>query len=1022
MQSKGLIKWFTILMLVVSIFILTFTWAVRNVEKKANAYGNEQAAAKPESERLETQRLYKQNYLDSISDKSIYLGFTYEQCKKRQLAYGLDLQGGMSVVLQVSMENLIKNLAGTNAQNPAFKKALETAVANQTKSNKDLVTLFSEAYKSQNSGVSLSALFATKENAGKIQTNSTEDEVLQFIRDASNESFESASSIINNRVDKFGVTSANISADNSTNRIALELPGVENPRSVRKLLQATAQLEFWETYENNNDIINMLSTANNTLKTIVKSTDTTKIATDTNSTAGTAAELLSDDNTTFSDSIIESSQISNTDTNKNELLNDSDTSDAAVDSTKIREEFQNNNPLFAILQLSLREGNKINAGPIIGYANAKDTALIMSYLKMERIKTSFPKNIKFAWSDKDIENAQNIYSLYALKPRISDMKAAITTAVIANAKQDFDEKGQPNVDMEMNDEGAKQWKKLTGDNIGKYIAIVIDDHVISSPIVNSELGKFSQISGGFQIDEAKQLAAVLKAGKLPAQVSIVEEDIVGPSLGKNNINKGLMSLLVGFLLIVILMVLYYNNSGWILNIVLIINLILIVGMLASLNTTLTLAGMAGILLTIAIAVDANILIYERIKEELEAGKSLRVAVDLGYKHALSSILDANFTNLITGCVMLYFGLGPVKGFAVVLVIGILSALFTAILVSRWFIESRIEAGKEIKFWTNWSRKMFKGFNIDFVGMRKIGYFVSGSVIVIGIASMFLKGFDYGVDFSGGRTYTVKFDKDVNTTNIRNVLTPVFGEMAPAVKTYGSDNQVRITTNYMIDKSGTDIDSLVETALFNGLKPIIGEGVDYNQFVNNYKMSSQKVGPTIADDIKNTSWIAALVSIVLIFIYIYLRFRKWQYSAGAILATVHDVMFVLAVFSLMHALFPFTMEVDQTFIAAILTIIGYSLNDTVVVFDRIREYLKERKNQSFKDTINSAINDTLSRTLLTSLITFIVVFVLFVFGGEAIRGFSFAMLLGVIVGTYSSIFIATPVVVDLMKNEEIKQVK
>ncbi len=1027
MQSKGIIKVFAILLVIVCFYQLTFTFVTNNVENNALAYASSRNAGTPDSMKIESAKRFKQDFLDSVSNKTVYnLGFkkwTYQQCKEQQLALGLDLQGGMSVVLQVSLEDLIRNMSGKSTD-PAFVAALEEASKAQAKSNKDLVTLFGDIYQQKNAGAKLSSIFATAENKGKIDIDFTNAQVIEVIKKEASEAVARSYSIITSRIDKFGTSAANISLDNATGRIVVEMPGAQNPRRVRKVLQATAQLEFWETYTLN-DIYPSFAAINTALLPYVikeeanksegsagdmfaknNKNDTTKVVADAKPEADTTKKINALNNAT-------------NDSNKNSLLSD-DTSAGGGEDTS-REAIRKKNPLFAKLQMPTGEdadyNKQVAKGPMMGYASAKDTATIISYFKIPQIKAMLRNDVKFLWGAKSVEEGSNVFALYAIKKRVSSDEAPIDGSVIVDAKQDYDQQGQPDITMQMNTQGAKEWKKMTANNVGRSVAVVLDNQVYSAPNVNQEIaGGNTQIMGNFTIDEAQDLAAILKAGKLPAPAKIVEEEQVGPTLGNESIKAGLLSLLIGFLLVIFLMIIYYSTSGWVADAVLLLNLLFIIGFLASIGTALTLAGMAGILLTIAIAVDANILVFERVKEELASGKSLKVALADGYENALSSILDANITNLITGAVMLYFGLGPVKGFAVVLVAGIISSLFTAILISRIIFEWLLSRGTEIKFSTPLSKNLFKGINFDFVGRRRIGYIVSSTVIVVGILSMIFKGFDYSVDFIGGRTYTVRFSEDVSTNEVRQALTASFGDEAPIVKTFGANNQVRIITSHKINDTGLEVDSLMEHKLYDGLKSRLG-GADFNTFINKNLMSSQKVGPTIADDIKSSSIIAALVSILLIFLYIVIRFRKWQYGLGAIIATIHDVMFVLALFSLLSGVMPFSLEVDQTFIAAILTIIGYSLNDTVVVFDRIREYLGIRKNQTMEVVINSAINDTLSRTLMTSLVTFLVVFVLFLFGGEVIRGFSFAMLLGVVVGTYSSIFIATPVVIDLDKDSQ-----
>lgn len=1017
----------TTLVVLICIYCLSFTFKVNSIESKAEAlaeksipmenldarYPQDTLAQFLYKDSIDQSRInFKNRYLDSISTEKVFLGNTFKQCKEQQLNLGLDLQGGMSVVLQVSLKELLQSLSDDN-KDPKFREALDAAEQQMTTSSDDYVTLFIKQFKKLKPNDRLSTIFATRNSQeDKITFESSDADIEKYIRKQSGDAINTTYNIINSRINQFGTKEPTIRLDPSKARITVEIAGVDNPARVRKLVQATANLEFWETYKAT-EIAKSINDANTALKTYLDNKkDSGKDS--------TALAKVSD--------ILNASTSSTTDSASNTINPLSGKKEDKSDSTAIKakqfEEFQNENPLFSVLQPAVDEENKFQASPIIGYVSALDTAKLTAYLSLEDVKAAFPKELAFAYSAKSFGDKQKYFSVYALKKNTNNGKAPLDGSVITQAKKDVDQYGQIVVSMKMNTLGGKAWRDLTRkaannkdfNNKGACIAIVLDDQVYSAPTVDNEIdGGSSQISGGFDDQEAMDLANVLKTGKLPASARIIEEVLVGPSLGADATKAGLMSLAASFILIIIFMLFFYSSAGMVANLVLILNLFLIIGIMAAFGSTLTLPGLAGLVLTMGIAVDANVIIYERVKEELRLGKSLLVSAQEGFKHSLSAILDGNITTLLTGVILAWIGIGPVKGFAITLIIGIFTTLFTALLLSKIIIEKRLESGKSLGFQTSWTKNFLQGINIDFIGKRKITYTISTIFIIIGIISFATRGFEMGIDFKGGREYKVRFEKPVNTAEVSKALTKTLGE-GSIVKQYGAANQVKITTSYLIDKPGKEIDEQVEKAVYNGLINYI-PNTSFETFKRVNEMSTSKVDPTISVDFRNSSILATILSLVVIFLYILIRFRKYGYSIGAIAATAHDAFVVLALFSILHGIVPFAMEVDATFIAALLTVIGYSLNDTVIIFDRLREYLKLKPNADMKETMNEAVNSTLSRTFNTAFTVFIVVFILFLFGGSALKAFSFAMLIGVVVGAYSSIFIATPIMYDLDKNHD-----
>jgi SecD/SecF fusion protein len=984
MQQKGTIQVFAIIFAIVCLYSLSFTWFSSSVEKDAAEYAN----GDQEKER---------RYLDSMQSQVVYnLGiteYTYRQCKEHELPLGLDLKGGMNVTMEVSIPDLLRSLSN-NTPDPDFNRALALANERHKVSQEDYITLFGKAFNevASNSRLASPAIFGYTLKEKGVTNQSTNEEVINILRTEANNAIDQSFNVLRTRIDKFGVTQPNIQQLGTSGRILIELPGVKEPDRVRKLLQGTAQLEFWETY-NNVEVIEKLQEANDVVRMVLEGSkaDTSKADTAEAKTAEAKAETT------------------NADTTKNPLLAKASTDSASTDTAKglnaaDQEKLRRENPLFSVLTPALTQDRRAADGPVIGFVLIRDTAKVNKYLSFPQVKQKFPRDCKFAWTGTAYDKDKTVLQLIALKGKD---QPPLDGSAIKSARMELSQmNNKPEVSMTMDQEGAEVWRRLTKDNIGKSIAITLDGFVYSYPTVQGEIaGGRSSITGSFTVEEAKDLANKLEAGKLPAPARIVEEAIVGPSLGKESISAGLLSFIGSILVIIIFMVLYYNNAGFVANIALLANIFFIFGVLASLGAVLTLPGIAGIVFIIGVSVDANVLIFERIREELRKGSGLRLAIADGYSHAYASIIDSNVTSLLTGIILYIFGSGPIQGFATTTIIGICCSMFASIFISRIIYEAMLGRNMSIKFSMPWSANVLQGTKIDFVGKRRLFLFATWAIIGVGIVSMFLRGFTFGVDFKGGRSYTVKFDQVVEAETLARTLAPSFDNIAPQVKSFGGANTMKIITSYRIGDDSQTADTDVEKILRDNLDKLNG---------NKYEiLTSQKVGPTVANDIKISAIWAILFSIVGIFVYILIRFRKWQFSLGATIALIHDVLMVLTAFTLLHGYVPFTLEIDQGFIAAILTVIGYSINDTVIVFDRIREYINERvvKNRSLEDTINEACNNTLSRTVITSLTAFLVLLVLFLFGGDTIKGFAFAMLIGVIVGTYSSIFVATPIVVE-----------
>ncbi len=988
MQNRGLVKFFAILFALVSIYQLSFTFVSHNVENDAKLF------AKGNSEK-------ELKYLDSIGKEKVFsLGFTdftYNEVKDKKINKGLDLEGGINVQLQISVKDIVKGLSN-NSKNPVFNQALANATKNR-QGNEDYLDVFFREFEAASAGTTKLAspeIFANKTLGDEVNFKMTDDETKKVIRRKVDESIESAFEVLRKRIDKFGVTQPNIQKLGQSGRILVELPGAKDVDRIKKLLQSTAQLEFWETYKID-DLGNFLMATNNALKATEKSIEPAK-----------------DSATVANDSI-------------SKLLTD----DKVKDSTATK---KGDNPL---LDKFVAQGG----GAVLAVVDPKDTAAINSYLKRPDIKALLPADkryAKFVWGkpstdiDEKTKKAVTTVDLYALKGN-RDNQASMSGGVVTDARDSFDQLGKPSVTMQMSGAGAKSWEELTGKAFSTKgnIAIVLDDVVYSAPGVTSGpiSGGRSEISGVFDVTETKDLANVLRAGKLPAAAEIVQSEVVGPSLGQEAIDNGTTSAIIGLLIVSLWMIVYYGKAGWFANIALAVNLLFLFGILASLGAVLTLPGIAGIVLTMGTAVDANIIIYERAKEELRSGKTIEDAIkaSFGWKGAMRSIVDANVTHVLTGAVLLIFGTGPIQGFATTLLIGIATSLFTSIFITRILLDWSVNKGNKLTFVTGFSKNFFTNFHFDFLGIKKFTYIFSLVVCVVSVVSLSTNGLNYGVDFKGGRTFQVRFEKPVSAEEVREELVKVFDGSAEA-KVFGKDNQLKITTKYKVDEAGTEADQAVNQILYDNLKKHFDANMTYDKFVNSYDgkkfgiLQASKVGPTVADDIKTNSYWAVLGAMLIVGLYLVISFRKWQYSLGAIAAVAHDVIFVLGVYSLLWKYMPFGMEIDQHFIAAILTVIGYSMNDTVIVFDRVREFLGGKAKGNFNQIVNQSINSTMSRTINTSLSMILVLLIMFIFGGESIRGFIFAMLVGIIVGTYSSLFIATPVLVDTISKKEHERIE
>ena len=988
MQNKGFVKVFAVLLTLVCMFYLSFSFVTRHYNNKAAEY----AAGDPAKESA---------YLDSLSTQKVWLGYTLKECREMEITLGLDLKGGMNVVLELNVADVIRSLSNNN-QDENFNKALVLTYAHQAGSNKNFIDLFAEEYKALDSNARLSAIFSTFELKDKITPQSTDAQVVSVLKEELQSAIDNSFNVLRTRIDRFGVVSPNIQRLETAGRILVELPGVKEPERVRKLLQGSANLEFWETYKLP-EVYQQLIAADNALATLLnKETE----APATEEAAATEAQPAATDSTSNADSLLA------------ELNQESNENAAASQSM---EEFAKQHPLFALLQISQYNG-QLSQGATVGIAMAKDMEKINEYLNMKQVKELLPRNLSLKWGVKAIDEKEQYFELYALKMTNRDGSPALGGDVVTDANADFVQqagRSEQMVNMVMNAEGAKAWAHLTKENIGNQIAIVLDDMVYSAPRVNDEItGGRSQITGNFTPEEAKDLANVLKSGKMAASVHIVQEDVIGPSLGQEAINAGVISFVIALVLLMIYMCVFYGLvPGLVADGALVLNIFFTMGVLASFQAVLTLPGIAGMVLTLGMAVDANVLIYERTKEELRAGKSLAKAIADGYGNAFSAIFDSNLTSIITGIVLFYFGTGTIRGFATTMIIGLGANFLTAVFLTRIVYEALLAKEKlhNVTFTTSVTKDLLQNPKVNFLGARKKGYLIPAAIIVLGAISMSTIGLNNGIDFTGGRNYVIRFDNEVQTEAVREMLTEQL-EGKVSVIQIGTADQVRVSTNYKIESNDPSVDQEIEQKLYEGVKSLLPDGTTVDQFSSSYIQSSQKVGPSMADDIKNAAILAVIFAMICMAAYILLRFSDISFSIGAFASVATSTLCIISFYTLLWKILPFSMEVDQTFIAAILTIIGYSINDTVVVFDRIRETIALYPKRDRYQVINEALNSTLCRTLNTSLTTLVVVLCIFILGGATIRSFTFAILLGIIVGTYSTLFVATPIAYELQKKK------
>ena len=1002
MQNKGLVRIMVACLALVCAFYLSFSFVTAHYNKQAKEYAAGDAVK-------------EYQYLDSIAAEKVWFGYTLKECREKEINLGLDLKGGMNVTMEVSVPEILDALSGHN-ETPLYKEAMALAKQKQKASGADFVTLFIESFNELDPNAQLASIFSTFELKDKVTLNSTNDEVESVIREEVDGAIQNSFNVLRTRIDRFGVVQPNIQKLAQPGRILIELPGIKEPERVRKLLQGSANLEFWETYEAS-ELLPVLAQINNEYAALNAANE-----------SATPAEKEEVVEVKEEAAPAETGDLA-------ELVENLDTDSAAaeVDQEAQIAEYKKNNPLFGILAPSVDQAGQAFRGPVVGTAHYVDTAKVNAMLNSQIAKSIMPRDARFYWTVKAVDEAGSYYQLVVLKAQ-RDGRASLEGDVITDARADFSQtSAYANVSMSMNAEGAKTWQRLTKDNIGKSVAIVLDGYVYSFPTVQNEIaGGNSQITGNFTVEEAKDLANTLKSGKMPAPARIIEESVVGPSLGQEAINAGLWSFVLGFVLILLYMIFYYGLiPGLIADAALVCNVFLLIGVLASFSAVLTLPGIAGIVLTLGMAVDANVLIYERIREELRAGKGMRKAIEDGFKNAISAIVDANVTSFLTGAILAIFGTGPIKGFAVTYMIGIVTSFLTAVFITRLILDAycRKETAKELSFTTPWMKNFLQNIHFDFVGARKWAYIVAGGMIilsVLGLEPHIFGKLNLGIDFSGGRNYVVRFDNNVNTQDVRESLDKTLsatledGELFSLnVITYGNDaNQVRISTNYRIQEDTPELDEQIDALLYEGCKPFLAETVTFDDFrstesnANVGIMQSQKVGPAIADDITTSAVWAVLAALVGIFLYILIRFRNFAYSVGSIVALTHDTLIILGLYAILWKIMPFSMEIDQSFIAAILTVVGYSINATVVIFDRVREFTTLYPKRDLKQNINDAINNTLSRTFSTSMSTLVVLLAIFVFGGETIQGFVFALLMGVIVGTFSSLFIASPIAYNI----------
>ena len=1023
MQNKGLVITLAIALALVSLFYLSFNLVTMRYERIADEKAAvaktafqqvnqlDNLSAKEKSIRLDSvgsEAYY--NYIDSVGKEKVYLGYTLKQTREKGVNLGLDLKGGMNVTLEISVPDIIRALSNYNTS-PNFNRAIELATERQkTSSGTQYLDLFVQAYNEIDPQAKLATIFSTFEMKDRISLSTSNDDVIKVLRTEIDGAISNSFNVLRTRIDRFGVIQPNIQKLENTGRILVELPGIDEPERVRKLLQGSANLEFWPTYELS-EILNNLIEANTVIARLNQSgatQDTTALASVTEPAATTDTTSLANAPATLRDSLRAALS----------------TQAQSADSLKMLEQDRKENPLFAVLAVNA-QGGQVARGPVVGIAAGRDTALINHYMNLKQVKEILPRDLGLRWSVKAVDANEQFFELVAIKYTTRDGRAPLTGSVITRADIEYGQtSASPGVSMSMNAEGAKTWARMTKENIGKSIAIALDDYIYSYPTVQNEIsGGQSSITGRFTPEEAKDLANVLQSGKMPAPARIVQEDVVGPSLGEEAINSGMWSFIVAFLLVMLYMIFYYGLiPGLISDTALLINVFFLMGILASFSAVLTLPGIAGIVLTLGMAVDGNVLIYERVREEVEAGKNMKKAIHDGFNNAISAIIDANVTTLLTGIVLFIFGQGPIKGFATTLIIGIVTSFLTSVFITRLLLETYANRkdAKDLDFTTRTTRTWFQDWKIDFIGKRKVAYMVSAVMIVIAIAGFGLRGLSLGIDFSGGRNYIVQFEQQVDTEEVRGILEDTFEDATTQVISIGSNkDKVRISTKYKIEDVGENVEEEIVNKLYTDLKPLIGDNT-LAEFTQKNIINSQKVGPTIADDIKVSSIWAVLISLLLVSIYIFIRFADFAFSVGAMVSIAHDVILIVGIFALLWGILPFSLEVDQQFIAAILTYVGFSVNDTVVIFDRIREHIGLFPKRDRREIINDALNETLSRTFSTSMSVLVVLLAIFFFGGETIRGFIFAMLLGTVLGVYSTLYVAVPVAYDVFIKEKKKK--
>ncbi|MDR2231968.1 MAG: protein translocase subunit SecDF [Tannerella sp.] len=1003
MQNKGFIRVFSLLLMLVCLFYLSFSFVTAHYNKKAVTY----AAGDPVKESL---------FLDSLANKKVWLGYTLKQCREMEVTMGLDLKGGMNVILELNVRDVVRAMANNN-QDPNFNQALDLAYARQATSQRDFIDLFVEEYKKLDPGVRLSAVFSTFEQKDRITPQSTDAQVITVIREELKSAINNSFNVLRTRIDRFGVVSPNIQQLETTGRILVELPGIKEPERVRKLLQGSANLEFWETYDLST-VYQQLVSADEILAKILHFNEAvaTDSLADSSAVSAPTTETVNPDNASSEvDSLL--AQIGEQDT-------------STQTETMTQAEYEKLHPLFANLMLNTDEtGTRLLPGPIVGYARRTNMAKVIEYLNMPQVRAVLPRNIDFKWSVKSVDPEGIFYHLYAIRVSNRDGSPALGGNVVTNAVADFAQqqigRAEQSVSMTMNAEGAKEWARLTKENVGQSIAIVLDSMVYSAPRVNDEItGGRSQITGNFTPDEAKDLANVLKSGKMAASVHIIQEDIVGPSLGQEAIRGGFISFIIALIVIMAYMcVIYGLVPGLIADGALMLNVFFTMGVLASFQAVLTLPGIAGMVLSLAMSVDANVLIYERAKEELRAGKSLPKALADGYGNAFSAIFDGNATAIITGIVLFVFGTGPIRGFATTMIIGIAASFLTAVYITRLVYEYLIAKNKlkHTTFTTKVSENLLTDPKINFLGHRRTGYLIPTVIIALGVIAMMTFGLNNGIDFTGGRNYIVRFDQDVQTEDVRQALDAPF-DGAVSVITISTQNQVRISTNYKIEDNSEGVGAEIEQKLYEGLTSFLPAGTSLAQFTDNYIQRSQKVGPSMADDIKYGAVLAVIIAMFFMALYILIRFRDFAFSVGVFVSTIVTTLCIIAFYSLFWKIMPFSMEIDQEFIAALLTVIGYSINDTVVVFDRVRETIRDYPKRDRGQVINDALNSTLSRTFNTAMESFLVVLCIFIGGGPTIKSFTFAILIGVVISTYTTLYIATPIAYEIQKRKFAKASK